>query len=238
MRRVIVGLVVLFLLGVVSSGWVVAGHEPGPGQGWQVAAQDARHSPHAGKGARLRELQVIAEVLGMSQQDLISQLRAGATVADVAEGQGVNVNVLVEALTRKEAERLERAVRRGRLEAAEAEALLALRQAHVRRRLETPYRLPMLAVVAQVLGMEPPALVQALREGATVAALAEARGVALDTVITAVLAPRLVHWESLVAEGALTAAQKETLATMARERLARRFTRPWQERPLARQHRP
>ncbi len=73
----------------------------------------------------------------------------------------------------------------------------------------------LVAVAAQVLGLERTELVAALAQGQTIADVAAAKGVALDTIVDAMLAPRVAFLNEAVAAGRLTQAQADTmLATM------------------------
>lgn len=78
----------------------------------------------------------------------------------------------------------------------------------------------LIAVAAEQLGMEPTELVTELQAGRTVAELAEERGVALQTIVDAFVAPRAERLAGLVAEGRLTQEQAD-------EMRARRRPRPW-----------
>jgi hypothetical protein len=78
--------------------------------------------PH-GRGP---DLAVAAEALGMDEDDLRTALEAdGATLAQVAEDQGVAVDTLVQALVAAEQERIAQAVTDGRLTQEEADERLA-----------------------------------------------------------------------------------------------------------------
>ena len=71
------------------------------------------------------------------------------------------------------------------------------------------------AVAAEVLGLEPADLAAALAEGQTIADIAQAQGVALDTIVNAAIAPRAEFLSQAVAAGRLTQALADArLATM------------------------
>lgn len=76
-----------------------------------------------------------------------------------------------------------------------------------------------IVILAETLGMEPRAIARALRDGATVADLAEAQGVPLDDVAEALAAPREARVAGLVEEGLLSEAQAAYLNDRAGERL-------------------
>ena len=83
---------------------------------------------HGGRGGfgRGLDLDAAATALGMSAEDLRTALQAdGATLASVAEEEGVEEQVLVDALVAAGEERLEQAVTDGRLTRAEADERIA-----------------------------------------------------------------------------------------------------------------
>lgn len=73
----------------------------------------------------------------------------------------------------------------------------------------------LVAVAAEVLGLDQAALVAELNAGQTIADVAQAQGVALDEIVEAFIAPRVDALNQAVADGRLTQAQADTmLATM------------------------
>ncbi|MGY1642650.1 hypothetical protein ACI782_16195 [Geodermatophilus sp. SYSU D00703] len=78
---------------------------------------------HHGRGP---DLAAAAEALGMSEDDLHTALEAdGATLAQVAEDNGVAVDTLVQALVTAEQERIAQAVTDGRITQEQADERLA-----------------------------------------------------------------------------------------------------------------
>lgn len=75
--------------------------------------------------------------------------------------------------------------------------------------------MPGMTAVAEALGMEPTALIEALHSGQTLTQLAETQGVDMQVVTDAMFAAAETHLAELVAAGTLTQAQAdEHLATM------------------------
>ncbi|WP_100499284.1 hypothetical protein [Geodermatophilus chilensis] len=78
---------------------------------------------HHGRGVGLA---AAAEALGMGEEDLRTALEAdGATLAQVAEDQGVAVDTVVQALVQAEQERIAQAVADGRITQEQADERLA-----------------------------------------------------------------------------------------------------------------
>ena len=73
----------------------------------------------------------------------------------------------------------------------------------------------LVAVAAKVLGMEQTALVAELNTGKTIAAVAQAKGVALDKIVTAFVQPHVDWLTQAVEDGKITQAQADqSIATM------------------------
>jgi hypothetical protein len=70
-------------------------------------------------------LDAAASYLGMTQDELWSQLEAGKSLADVAKSKGKSVDGLVSALVADEKKELDAAVKAGRITQAQADAFLA-----------------------------------------------------------------------------------------------------------------
>jgi hypothetical protein len=80
--------------------------------------------PH-GHGGILLELDAAAEELGLTEEELREQLRNGASLAEIAEEQGVDVDDLVGVLVGAAEERLAAAVDDGRIDQERADELAA-----------------------------------------------------------------------------------------------------------------
>ncbi len=82
-------------------------------------------------------LDIVAEELGLTVDELLAELRDGATIADLAEEAGTTIEAIVEALSEAHAEALQAAVEAGRISAEDA-ALMQERMVEMwARRLES-----------------------------------------------------------------------------------------------------
>lgn len=70
-------------------------------------------------------LDVAAETLGLTEDELLTQLRDGATLAEIAADQGVDTQTLVDALVAAASERIDEAVADGRLDQDRADEMKA-----------------------------------------------------------------------------------------------------------------
>ena len=76
-------------------------------------------------GHRGRHLAAVAEMLGVEATDLVAALQDGATIADVAADNDVDVQTVIDGLVGQLSERLDEAVAEGRLTAEAADDKLA-----------------------------------------------------------------------------------------------------------------
>ncbi len=139
----------------------------------------------------------VADAIGISTDDLRAALRDGQTLAEVAEANGVDPQRVVDVLVESGTARLDAAVAAGRIDQAtadEREASLPERAADlVNGELERdarrhPRRSAALRASAEAIGIDAAELWDALRDGQTIAQVAEANGVDPQDVIDALVA--------------------------------------------------
>jgi uncharacterized protein (DUF433 family) len=170
--------------------------------------------------ARGMSLEVAAEAIGISVDDLRSELEDGKTIAEVAEAHDVDVQDVIDALVANGKERL-----------AEAEAALPERMkelvnsdaplgrggpVHRRGLLHAG-----LDTVSTAIGITESALRDELQDGKTIAEVAEAHDVDPQKVIDAVVAEATKRIDEAVADDELT----EERATELKENLEEHATR-------------
>lgn len=211
----------------------------GPGGGWgHMSGLEGRWG-----GPENSMLSLIAEELGMTSDELMAELQAGKTIADVAAEKNVAVATLVDAVVAAHTERLNERVANGQLTQEQADAMLTLMKAHVTERINSEWSPQgrgfgfggpcdhagagllggrgggpgnsMMAVVAEELGLTRAELVTELQGGKTIAEVAAEKNVAVDTLVDAILAPRTARLNELVANGQLTQEEADNrLATL------------------------
>lgn len=106
------------LQGLVDDGTIT------PAQRDEVASTLADKLPppgHGPRGVRGLALDVAAQALGTTEQELRTQLRSGKSIADVAKDKGVALDKVTAALQKAAEDRLAQAVEDGRLTQAQAE---------------------------------------------------------------------------------------------------------------------
>ena len=135
----------------------------------------------------------LAEVVGIPADDLRAALRDGQTIAEVAEANGVERQAVVDALVAAGTARIDAALEAGRIDQARADeraaALPDRAAAIVDGELERPDRPRARRAarahgrVAEAIGIPAADLRTALRDGQTIAEVAEANGVEPETVV-------------------------------------------------------
>jgi polyhydroxyalkanoate synthesis regulator phasin len=90
------------------------GHRGGPGMFGRGVASEA-----------------LTDLLGIDGEELRTQLRDGATLAEIAAEQGVDVQDVIDELVAEVAERVDNAVENGRIDQAEADEKLAEAEAKI-----------------------------------------------------------------------------------------------------------
>jgi hypothetical protein len=143
-KKIGIGLAIAAVVAAVGVGAVLA-QEPTPTAtppgGSPPAEADGPVGPQGGRGMRGGPhdgpLEVVAEALGMTVDELRAALADGQTIADLAEAKGVALEDVASALAAAQAERLQQAVENGRLTQEEADAKLAEMEANILAHLES-----------------------------------------------------------------------------------------------------
>jgi hypothetical protein len=132
--------VAVALVAVLSLSVVAFAQGPQPGAGAPQGMGIGR-GPGAGYGFRFglnggSLVDVTAEVAGVGVQDVVAELRAGKTFAQVAAGHGKTAEDLVSAFLAERQAVLKQAVADGRLTQAVADTMLATMKANVEQHVD------------------------------------------------------------------------------------------------------
>ena len=166
---------------------------------------------------------VIAEALGMTEDELHTAMQGGKTVADLATEKGVSLDTIINAVIADETTQLAQDVSDGNLTQAEADQRLADLKTNLPDMLSQlpPARGDGMgrggkmggpgspAVIAQALGVTEDELRTAFQDGKSVADVATEKGVSLDTVVNAVIADETTRLAQAVTDGKLTQEQAD-----------------------------
>ncbi len=165
---------------------------------------------------RGEHLAVAAEAIGITEDELRTALEDGQSIAQVAESNDVEVQVVVDAMVAAATEQLESVIDE-----------LPERMAEVVEREGMPER-PRhhrghfgagLDAAAEALGIESEALRTALRDGSTIAEGAEAHDVDVQTVIDDLLADAEAHLDQAVENGRIDEARAAEIKENLPERI-------------------
>ena len=134
---------------------------------------------HGNKGA------AVAEILGLTQDEVRTALSEGQTVADLAEAQGIEIQSVIDAIIADMTEHIDEHVADGHLTAEEAAEKLVSAEERVTERVNT-VRVPgermeeRKAALAEQLGMTVEELEAAKADGTSIRDLAEDAGIELE----------------------------------------------------------
>ena len=181
-------------------------------------------------------ISVAAKKLGLTSQELLTELQAGKTIADVAKEKNVAVNTIVDAVMAPQAGWLKGMVDSGQLTQEQADAQLALLKANVNKQISEPLSLggrwggaenSLISVAAEKLGLTSQELLTQLQAGKTITDLAKEKNVTVDTIVEAALAPRAEQLKQAVTAGQLTQEQADAQLALMKANMTQRLSQPW-----------
>lgn len=184
------------------------------------------------KSKGVSPLATAAIALGMTEAELRTELQAGKSIAQVAETKNVEVQVVIDALVATRQAHIAEHVAEGKLTQAEADEKLANLETRVTEMVNKPrpqggkggqggkmgHVKAASQDVAAVLNLTTSELATQLREGKSLAAIAEAQNVDVSKVKEVLTAKFTSHLDEAVASGKQTQAQAD-------EKLAKFTTR-------------
>lgn len=109
---------------------------PGGGATTKPGGPGSGMARHGGRGHGTPRLDAVAGIVGLSVDDLRTQLQSGKSLAEVAKAQGIDEDTLITKLTDALKTRLAEAVSNGRLTQAEADQRLADAPARIKSMVE------------------------------------------------------------------------------------------------------
>ncbi len=216
-QRLMIGVVTATALVGATAGVVAAQSAPGGDDPGTANAQQRPSRNGAGPAA------AAAELLGITPEEFIEQVRAGSTPVEIAASLGVDADTLVQgvvsALLTQISEDLP-----GRIAAwADGERLEGQRSGQHR-------GARVLGQAAEFIGVSIQALVTALQEGQTIADVAAANGSSGDAVIAAAVAEAEARLAEKVAAGELTQEEADARLAEITERVTERVNSPFEFR--------
>jgi hypothetical protein len=165
------------------------------------------------------DLEVAAKALGLSTDELRTQLEAGKSLADVAKAEGVDKQTLIDALVKAGEKRLDEA--KAELPDRVAEQVEATPGEGGFGRGGHRGPGPRLEAAAKALGLSEDDLKAELKDGKTLAEIAKAHNVDQQKVIDALVAEVKAHTAQAVKDGKITQAQADERVKEATERITK-----------------
>lgn len=203
----------------------------------QGSGQPATHALGKDKAVVLRALrQDLTKQLGISVKTLVSDLKSGETLAQIAQSKGVSEQTLIADLSSDVQHLLDQAVSNGKLTTAQEQSLMKRFDAHVQAVVEG--RLPAAGVradrrawlndAAQVIGINRATLLQDLKQGESIAQVAQSKGISVNTLVSKLMAKEKVRLDQKVSSGKLTQAREQHML----KRLQTQLTRWVEHQPV------
>ena len=175
------------------------------------------HGPYGGGLA----LDVAAETLGMTEDELRDALEDGQTIAQVAEAQGVPVQDVIDALVAAATERIDERVAEIKENLPERMTDLVNGELRFRRGPRAGlHKGVALDVAAEAIGITEDDLRDAIEGGDSIADVAEANGVDVQEVIDALVARATERIDQAVADGDIDADEAEEKKANLTERIS------------------
>ena len=202
-----------------------------------------------GAGRTSLLMTVAAEKLGMTESDLMAELQNGKSVADVAEEEGVDTQVISDAYLEELQAELDAGVADGSLTQEEADAKLAQKTEALSGRLTGTWsdagrgrggtdrdgfgsdrdeiKSLLMTVAAEKLGMAESDLMAELQNGRSIADVAEEKGVDTEVIRAAYSEQLQADLDAQVAGGSLTQEEADAKLAQKMEALPDRLSGIW-----------
>jgi uncharacterized protein (DUF433 family) len=224
--------------------------KPSATAGDTAAANRSAPKRHHRRQVVRQALEVAAQTIGIDKADLVKELRAGKTVAEVATAHNVDPQTVIDALVRAATEKIEAAKTAGKLTAEKAAKLEERLPDAVSKLVNNKHEgkgngggqggdnkrgvVRKLArdgvkLAADTIRVEPADLVKELRAGKTIAEVATAHNVDPQTVIDALVHAATEKIEAAKTAGELSAEQAAKLEQGAPQRITK-FVNEWHPR--------
>jgi hypothetical protein len=207
-----------------------------------VSAQEApttppgngdRHGQHQRRGHEL--ITVVAEQTGLTEEDILAQVRDGATLAEIITANGGDVDAVIAAVVEEATTRIATAVTEGRITQERADEMLANLQETVTSAINGELQLgrggglggrggrdgmrAVLDLVVEQTGLTRAEVLAQVQDGATVAEILTANDVDVAAFIDSAVAQAETKIAEAVAAGRITQEQADERLAQLRERL-------------------
>jgi len=172
-----------------------------------------------------RGMEVLADLTGLTMEEIAEEIGAGATIAQMAAANGSSTQEYVDAVVTEAEEHLAAAVADERLTQEEADEKLAELTDRVTEEVNEAYpfrigrRIQQTQALAEVLGLTVEDLAAAKEAGTSLSDLASQQGVAVDDIVAVLIAPLEDRLDGAVADERLTQEEADEKLADATERI-------------------
>ncbi|WP_067936877.1 hypothetical protein [Alicyclobacillus kakegawensis] len=169
----------------------------------------------------------IAKILGIDINTLKADLKSGQTLAQIAQSKGISEQTLISKLEVDFKQYLNQAVQNGKLTANKEQAIIQKFDSNVQKLVEHKFtahpakRAQALKAIAQILGVSEQTLLQDLKNGQSIAQVAESKGISVDSLVSQLTAKVKAHLDQAVQNGKLTSNKEQQILNNLQKRLTR-----------------
>ncbi len=191
-----------------------------------ITVVGAQERPDQQPGRTVRPvIESVAEQIGLSEREVLQQLRDGETLAEIIAAQGGDVEVVATAVVVALTDQIQMAVSEGKITQQRADQLLANLSDMVRQAIDgqlASERLggrpllkvaqrPVIRAIADETGLRPAEILKQLAEGSSLADIVAEAGMDPTAVLEAALTAAAERVEAAVADGRLSQQQADRL---------------------------
>ncbi|WP_029422104.1 LysM peptidoglycan-binding domain-containing protein [Alicyclobacillus macrosporangiidus] len=174
------------------------------------------------------QLAEVANILGIDQTTLKSDLQSGQTLAQIANSKGISEQTLISDLESALKQKLDQAVQNGKLTSQQEQQMLQKFESNAQKFVESKFAAPLpkgpggfgdLNQIAQILGVDKQTLLQDLKNGQSIAQVAESKGISVDSLVSQLVSNAKSKLDQAVQRGKLTAGKEQQILDNLQQRL-------------------
>ncbi len=184
---------------------------------------------HHAKGAGFWGVD-IASILGIDKTTLQSDLKAGQSLAQIAQSKGIDESTLISDIESAEKAQLDKAVSAGKLTYAQEQKLLTNAQSRIQQMVEhtggfakgsfqgagsNKGAFAPLSDIASILGVDTSTLQSDLKAGQSLAQIAQSKGIDESTLVSDIESAEKTQLDKAVSAGKLTSSEEQKILSNA-----------------------
>lgn len=224
-KILIISMIVLVMAMPVASSYAQEATEEAP------IVQEGRHRPIR---EVLREtMEIVTEATGLSREEVVQQMRDGATLSEIITANGGDVEAIKAEVTALITERIETAVTEGRLSREQADTMLANLPDRITQLFDEvhdfegrPYNMAerglfgyLVQTISDATGLSHQEIAEQVQAGSTLSEIITANGGDVEAIKSDVLVEVTVRLDERVANSDLTQEEADAILAQAEEEL-------------------